>query len=183
MDLSKKNLLITGNPGVGKTTLVEKVAVALAPFALGFTTGEIRTGGQRVGFSIKSLDGAEGILAHADRRGSPRVGKYGVNLPDLEAVGVEALTHALQHARLIIIDEIGKMELFSPLFRRVVVECLDSPKPVLATVPSRGHPFVDEIKLRPDVEIVSLTRANRDRLAADIIAALKRRISPRVPGG
>ncbi|MGB3904128.1 MAG: nucleoside-triphosphatase, partial [Anaerolineae bacterium] len=112
-----RTILLTGRPGVGKTTVIKKALDRLEGRAGGFYTAEIRESGRRQGFKIVTLDGQEGILSHVDIRGQPRVSRYGVNLGDLEEVGVAALRRAIAEADLIVVDEIGKMELFSEAFR------------------------------------------------------------------
>ncbi len=167
------NILIQGLPGVGKTTLVRAIAERLSGFRFGgFYTEEIRDRGRRVGFRIQTWSGETGILSHKSFKKGPRVGTYRVDVSGFEALGVTALEKALRTSDIILIDEIGKMELFSRRFQEVVMRCLDSPKPVLATVMSRSHPFVDRIKSRPDSHVVNVTVQNRD----DLVVTLSRQI-------
>jgi nucleoside-triphosphatase len=91
-----------------------------------------------------------------------RVGRYGVDVEALERVGLEAVRRALETGRVVVIDEIGKMEMASPAFCEIVARALDSPSPVLATIHAHPHPFTDAIKRRPDVRLFELTPANRD---------------------
>jgi len=105
------------------------------------------------------------------------VGKYGVDLAGLETVGVVAVRQAIQDKQVVVIDEIGKMELFSEAFRRLVLEALESGKKVLGTIMIKPHPWADEIKRRPDVEVVWLTRENRQQVL------LQTRNFLRGPGG
>lgn len=158
---SPRNMLVTGQPGVGKTTLIQSVLKALGVEAGGFYTSEIREQGRRVGFSIVGLNGGSGVLAHVDHESPFRVGKYGVNAEDLERVGVTAIDDALAHARLVVMDEIGRMELCSPLFQDAVGRALDSPKPVLGTIQDRRNEFLDAVRARADVEVIRVTTANR----------------------
>jgi nucleoside-triphosphatase len=163
--------LLTGRPGVGKTTVIQTVAAQLGTRAGGFYTQEMREQGQRTGFRLVTLDGASGILASVNISSPCRVGRYGVHLRDLEQVGVEALRRAVERPELtaVVIDEIGKMELCSPAFREAVLAALDSPKAVLATVMARSHPWVDAIKARPMVTLVEVTLANRQVLPERIL--------------
>lgn len=131
---------------------------------MGFFTREIRARGERVGFAIHTLDGREGILAHRDIGSSHRVGRYGVNLRDLEEIAVPAMT-PMTKGMLVVIDEIGKMECLSALFREMLVRTLDSNNPVLGTIALKGNRFVEQIKKRPDVRLILVSVANRDRLA------------------
>ena len=163
-----QKVLLTGRPGCGKTTLVKRVVKNLSQRAAGFYTEEIRDGGIRVGFRLVTLAGDEGVLAHIDFKTSERVGKYGLELSALEAVGVNAIREAMQATRLIVIDEIGPMEIRSLVFREAVNEALDSESPVLATIFFRPLPFTDAIKSRPDVVLIEVRPNNRERLVSEL---------------
>lgn len=159
-----KNILICGPPGVGKTTLIKKILEKLNLKAGGFYTEEIRENNRRVGFKIISLDNQKGILAHISIKGAKRVGRYGVNIDDLEGIGVKSLGRALRNEDLVIIDEIGKMEIFSDKFKEKVLDCLHSEKFVLATIGIGGDKYISRIKERDDVIVFEMNRENRDRL-------------------
>jgi len=159
-----KNILICGPPGVGKTTLIKKILENINLRAGGFYTEEIRENNRRVGFKIISLDNQEGILAHISIKNSRRVGRYGVNIYDLENIGVKSLSQALRDDDLIIIDEIGKMETFSDKFKDKVLDCLNSEKFVLATIGIGGDKFISKIKERKDIVLFTINIENRDRL-------------------
>ncbi len=170
-NIFKCNTLLEGKPRVGKTTLLLKVSRRISHYGLGgFYTEEIRKKNRRVGFRISTFSGQTGILAHVDYTTGPRVGKYRVNIPTLERIGVRELERALQDARIILIDEIGKMELFSDKFKEILLRCLDSSTPILATIMLRSNPFADTIKKRPDVELIQVTLKNRDRLPDKLIS-------------
>ena len=164
MTVLRKNVFVTGRPGIGKTTLIERVLDALDVDAGGFYTRELLDGGSRVGFSIIGLHGDSGVLAHVDHESPFRVGKYGVNCEDLERVGVRAIDEALKCSRLIVMDEIGRMELCSPGFQEAVGRALDSPVPVLGTVQDRANAFLDSVRARPDVEVMRVNTGNRECL-------------------
>ncbi|WP_048165973.1 NTPase [Palaeococcus pacificus] len=163
-------IFVTGNPGVGKTTLVLKISEALRDKGIkvgGFTTREVRERGRRVGFKIKALDtGEEGTLAWAGLDG-PRVGKYGVNLQDLNEIGVEAVERALREADVVIIDEIGAMEFKSKKFAEAVEKAIESEKPLLAALHRR---WVDRFKDRGKLYV--LTVENREKVREEILLEL-----------
>mgnify|MGYP001037252138 CR=1 FL=1 len=161
----KKAYLLTGGPGVGKTTIIKQALDKAQPRAGGFFTEEIRTGGVRQGFRIVTLDGQSAILAHIDIKSPYRVSKYGVDIEGLDRVGVAALREATQKRDLVVIDEIGKMELSSPYFKEAVLEAINSEKRVLGTIMLSSHPWADEIKRHPSVVTITVTRTNhRDAL-------------------
>lgn len=168
-----KNILLTGRPGVGKTRIVQAFAAEFRDTAGGFTTAEIRERGIRKGFAVTTLDGTSGVLAHEDFPGSVRVGRYGVDVAAFERIALPALRQALDHRKIVVIDEIGKMELASPRFCDLVREALDSDSIVLATVMEKPHPFADDIKRRRDVAIIEVTRENRDWLPARIAGIVR----------
>lgn len=171
--MPRKNLLLTGRPGVGKTTVVRKIIEQLGAQAGGFFTEEMREGRQRVGFKILTTDGREGILAHVSLPSPHRVGKYGVNVEGIDEVAVPALLKALQAAPLIVIDEIAKMELCSQDFKDAVVKCLDSPKPLLAVIQMSSLPFLNQIRARADVEVIEVTPSDRDALPRQLAERLR----------
>ena len=161
--MEPKNILVTGPPGSGKSTLIEKVLKEIRAPVTGFFTRELREKGRRVGFSITTLDGKGGVLGHEKIKKSPRVGKYGVDLQDLERIAVPSIVPS-QSDQVVIIDEIGKMECLSSLFRETITKALDCPNPVIATVALHGGPFIDKIKSREDVLLIVLSEGNRDSL-------------------
>lgn len=169
MRLKHARTLITGRPGIGKTTLVRKVLESLGPVnAAGFFTAEIKEEGRRVGFELQGLHGARRILSHVGISGPHRVGKYGVDVAGFEEflANLDLLGPGID---LAVIDEIGKMELLSQRFRNLVIELLDTGKPVLATIALKGGDFVRQVKRRNDVFLVEITPHNRNGLLTDIV--------------
>jgi len=162
-------LLLTGQPGTGKTALIKEALARTRVNGGGFYTEEIRIGGIRQGFRIITLDGQEAVLAHVDISSPYRVSKYRVDIDALDRVGVSALHQALKEADLVVIDEIGKMELLSPRFKEAVTQALNSGKRVLGTIMLNPHPFVDELKHRPEVEVLFLTRGNRPEIMKRVL--------------
>ena len=170
--MKPKNVLITGSPGVGKTTFIRKAIDQLEVEADGFYTQEMREGRRRVGFELCTLTGEKGILAHVDIDSPFRVGKYGVDLRSLEELAVVSIRRAIESHRLVIIDEIGRMELYSTTFRQSVLDALDSSAPLLATTGPQPLPFLEAIKSRADVRTIELTLRNRSVLSANILSVL-----------
>ena len=155
-----KNLIIAGTPGVGKTMLLREVTLAKRAHIGGFYTEHILAGRIRKGFMIRTFDGQERVLASKGLKSKHKLGKYGVDLNALENVGVPALKLALMTKSLIVIDEIGSMEVMSERFRTVLLECLTSTKPVLATIRAAAQPFSDQVKKFSDTQILLLTKSN-----------------------
>jgi nucleoside-triphosphatase len=164
-------LLITGAPGVGKTTVIRRVAEGLAAHRLGgFYTEEIREDGERRGFRLMSFSGATRVIAHVDFPKHYRVGKYGVDVAALDEMA--ELIAVNDGAALYLVDEIGKMECLSERFVAAVRALLSGNAPVVATVGAHGGGFIAEVKKRSDCELWEVTRRNRDALPARILAWL-----------
>jgi nucleoside-triphosphatase len=164
--------VVTGPPGVGKSTLVSKVVFRLKSAGVivgGCTTSEKKVRGVRVGYFVNDLtDGTTGELASVESKIGPRVGKYRVNLVDLSRVGAAGLSKAAESSELIVIDEVGPLELVSPEFRRAVVACIVSGKPVLAVVHERlDDDVLNEVRAKA-METFALTTENRDELAEEL---------------
>ncbi len=142
----------------------------------GFYTEEVRQRGRRVGFDVVTLDGRRGPLARVGARG-PRVGSYGVDLVSLERLAVSALEAGLrERASVLVVDEIGKMELFSSLFVETLEAVLDpgAPHAVLGTLMLGRHRHVDPLRARPDIRIVAVTVENRETLPRELSVELSR---------
>jgi len=228
-------ILITGKPNVGKTTIIQKVLKELPVTYGGFYTEEIREFGVRVGFRLRTTDGAEGVLAHVDSQSPHRVGKYGVEVGAFEDIAIPALDRILRQftsgetgssqrtcpyasrgeeeggrfgearipqsippydsggnlsayggqkggpsgvarlphsAMLVVIDELGRMELFSQKFQDKVLEIFDHPLPILAVLQDSHNPFLDAIRERDGVRIIRITRKNRDEVVGEIVGRL-----------
>lgn len=168
----RKNILLTGVPSSGKTTVIKKVIALLRHPAAGFYTGEERVAGERAGFVMKTLDGREGHLAHRDISSDFRVRIYGVSMENIETIAVPSLVPRNDH--IIVIDEIGKMECFSRAFKEAVLTALDSPNIVVGTISLGGDEFFRRIKGREDVELLEVTLKNRDSLPDMILRRVVR---------
>jgi nucleoside-triphosphatase len=173
MLLKKKNILVTGLPGIGKTTLVKDLSLELKRSRpSGFYTEELREEGVRKGFELVSLNGGRGILSHQDIITGYRVGKYKVDVAGFEKFlgNVKFFEPTIG---LIIIDEIGKMECLSNKFKEIMEKILDSEKIVVATIALKAGGFVGDLKKREDVKLFEMTKVNRNSLLLEILDEVK----------
>lgn len=170
----KKNILITGLPGVGKTTLIKKLSEELKHLhPAGFYTEEVREEGQRKGFELISLNGKRGLFSHKDIKSPYRVGAYKVDIESFESF-LDSVPFFDPANRLIIIDEIGKMECLSDPFKNLLKKIFNSGKLVIATIPLKSGGFIEKIKKRPDVKLFELKESNRNDLPLEILREVKR---------
>lgn len=168
--------VVTGPPGIGKSAFVSKVIMRLKSRGIivgGCTTLEKRVKGARVGFELRDLStGNTGELASVSGKLGPRVGKYRVNLGDLSSVGAQGLSRAATSSEVIVIDELGPMELVGPEFRRSAKLCIDSGKPLVAVVHERlDDDLINEVKEKAN-EVMVLSLENRDALVEELTEAL-----------
>jgi nucleoside-triphosphatase len=175
---------MTGEPGVGKTTaLVRTISLIRAHgYSIGgMISREVRVKGERIGFELIDLSsGQKGVLASIKLNMGPKVGKYRVNLTDLAEIGAKSLLNAVDFYDIIVCDEIGPMELFSPDFRRAAKVVIDSDKPVIGIIhKSLNDPLLQELKSKLSVEIIEVTHENREKLP-EILAE---KVISRIKGG
>jgi nucleoside-triphosphatase len=162
----KTAYLITGEPGIGKTTLIRQVVSTMRLRAAGFYTEDLRGSGVREGFRLVTLDGETALLAAAAHQGAVQVSKYGVDLHELERVGVAALRGAMERGHVMVADEIGRMQLYSREFRQLILQAVRGGHPLLGTIVSGRNPYADRIKAHRNVEVLTLTADNRVELLA-----------------
>ena len=180
--MSPLKLFLTGNPGCGKTTLIRRVVDALSGEVAmtGFLTEEIREGRKRKGFRGRTLDGRDFVLATVDSGSDLRVGSYGVEREGLETIGVPSLEPG-SDTRLVVVDEVGKMESFSMPFRDAIESLLAAETPVLGTVAARGVGFVKSVRKDPRITLLTVTARSRDAMVGEVLRRLAR--SPRGRAG
>jgi nucleoside-triphosphatase len=172
--------LLTGDPGVGKTTVVSKVVwkVQASGYSVGgILTRERRNHGRRTGFEIIDLlSGKTGELSSSELRTGPKVGKYAVNIQEFEKIGVNALKMAIDKADVVVCDEIGPMELLSPAFRRTATELLhETEKPKILVLHKRlKDPLLDAFRAAKECRMTEVTYENRDSLASEIVDEVNR---------
>ena len=172
--MEKRVLVLTGSSGVGKSTVLARTVSVLRGRAVsvgGMFSREVREGTVRVGFEIVDVASAKvGWLAHVNQQGGPQVGKYHVNLGDLESIGVQAIKTAVERSDVVVIDEIGPMELFSQKFKEAAQKALESCKLVIAVVHQKAQDkLVAEAKSRADAEVFSVTTQNRETLHETVV--------------
>lgn len=162
--VGKHVLLLTGSPGVGKTTVIRRAVGHLRQHRLGgFYTEEIRERGVRTGFRLCTFEGTVAVMAHVERPKAFRVGRYGVDVSAIDRVAGTVLDR-VGEKDFYLVDEIGKMECLSPAFVTGMQALLSSHVPVVATIAQKGTGFIAEVKGRADVEIWQVTPSNRHRL-------------------
>lgn len=163
---------------MGKSTVIRRAVEKMKPDGSkigGMTTGDLRSGSARVGFEIRDLlSGGAGVLAHVNQAAGPRIGKYSVNSQGLDSIGTEAILSAIKDADLIVIDEVGPMELTSARFKDAVQAALICGKPVLGTVHRNAQDhLVRAIKSKPGIEVIEVTHENRDALPDTLVQRFK----------
>ncbi|UCF86550.1 MAG: hypothetical protein JSV71_03455 [Nitrospiraceae bacterium] len=173
----RKNIFLTGAPSSGKTTVIKKVIASLDHPAQGFYTEEERKEGKRAGFLMKTLDNRTGYLAHQDITSDFHIRRYGVSIENIETIAVPSITPAKRN--IIILDEIGKMECFSEIFKEAAQNALDSPNIVIGTITFGGNDFILGVKSRDDIEITEVTQENRNSLPDVILKKIAQLLSTR----
>ena len=169
---------ITGLPGAGKTHALRRVIEMLEAenqVIGGMLTEPIMEKEERQGFSVLNwMTKEEQVLAHVDFESNIVVGKYGIDIKALENVGVKAIQEATESADVIIIDEVGKMEVESQKFIDAVKKALDTDKPLILTLHKKSrNPLLQDIRRRDDVRILEVTPINRNLLPYKILKLLK----------
>lgn len=173
-----KNLIITGTPGVGKTTLIKECVYPYHDHIGGFMTEEMKEGPVRQGFLLKTFDGDSGILARKGMASKNKLNKYGVDLKVIENIGIPSMQRAASERQVIVVDEIGTMELLSQAFAEAVTQVLAGPKPLLATIRRKAEPFTSHIKKMSDTELIVLTRENFPKVKETVRAWIKEKTHP-----
>ncbi len=166
------NILLTGPPGVGKTTIIQKIVEQLDCPKRGFYTEEMREDGRRKGFMLVTLDGKKAHLSGTDIESSHWVSHYAVCVENIDEIAVPAIIPA-EFDELIVVDEIGKMECCSEKFRHTIVTALNAPNLLLGTIPMGGTGFIRALKNRDDVKIVPVTKKNRTNLPQILLEEIK----------
>lgn len=168
-----KKILVTAPPRTGKSTLISKIVKKLDNYKIaGFYTEEIRESDERIGFKIKTLDGVEGILASIYVESDLKISRYNVDLETFEAICIPCLEKALKDADIIVIDEIGPMQIFSERFKNLLLDIVKSNKTVLASIFLSSYEWIDDYKKNKEFEIIEINAENRDELVDEIAKTL-----------
>lgn len=169
-----KRIAVTGRPGCGKTTLCRRLSEQVNAKTGGLITEEIRQSGSRVGFRLEDLTtGETGLLSHVDKCSGPKVGKYYVCLNQLSEFTANAIDQSLNEKELLIIDEIGPMELKSEQFVSSVKDALQTDLNLLFTIHGKSnHPLLNEI--RKVFQVNRLTKNKRDKVFEKLYEALSK---------
>lgn len=167
-------LWLTGAPGVGKTTVIQRVAEALSNQSLGgFYTEEIRRGGVRQGFRLESFLGDSAVMAHVEFPKRHRVGRYGVDVGAIDELSSTALSRE-PPADIYLVDEVGKMECMSTCFIRALLALLDGPCTIVGTIALSGGGIIADLKRWPESTLWEVTRENREEMPGRILSWLGR---------
>lgn len=170
----KRLIFLTGRPGVGKTTVLIRAVEKLKESGYipgGMISRELRDKGSRIGFEIINLKTqAKGWLAHINQPSGPKIGKYRVNLKDLEQIGAKSIIEAIETADFIVIDEIGPMELYSRAFVNAVFQALHSNKLIVGTIHWRARgKLIETVRKSVESEIIEVNPQNREHLCAVVV--------------
>lgn len=167
---AKHAFLLTGEPRIGKTTMIKQLINAIGPdLCGGFYTEEITNSSGRVGFKCVSVCGESVEIAHVENPSSTRIGRYGMDVEAFEDFAVKILEDALSSKKIIVIDEIGFMQMLSSSFQKIVQEIITGSRIVLGTIPLESHPVIDIIKYRKEVRILSMNAFNRDTISETLL--------------
>lgn len=176
---------ITGMPNVGKTETLLKIIESLEKHGYvvgGMLTEPIVKKKQRIGFYAVDWQTKEKeVFAHIDFEAKEKVGEYGVDTAALDRVGVPAIEKAImdENVNIIVIDEIGKMEMLSEAFCKMVTEALDSDKPIMVTLHKKSRtPLLQDVRRRDDIRILEVTPVNRNLLPYKIEKIMEEKLPP-----
>nr|WP_279538075.1 nucleoside-triphosphatase [Paenibacillus turpanensis] len=162
---SKKVFLLTGKPRMGKTTMIKKLINEIgSEMCGGFYTEEITNSNDRIGFRCVSVNGESVEIANVESPSKTRIGRYGVDIEAFENFAINILQDALSSKKIIVIDEIGFMQMLSTSFQKIIQDIISDNNIVLGTVPLDSHPEIDKIKYLKKVKIIGVNDFNRNAI-------------------
>jgi nucleoside-triphosphatase len=160
-----KITLLTGEPRIGKSTAIKKIISLFDAGSLtGFYTEEVRDNGHRVGFMIKTLDGNQSMLASISSDSELRIGRYGVHKEVFEELCLPCISDGMKSGKTLIIDEIGPMQMYSDKYKELLLHLADVNYPTIGTIFYNSYPWIDDLKVRKNIELIELTLENRDNV-------------------
>lgn len=165
-------LLLTAKPRMGKSIIIKKIINKVGSNnCIGFYSEEIKEDGERIGFQVISLSGRREVFAHVDFISDVRIGRYGIDVKIMEEVLLSELNLACSNEddRLIVIDEIGLMQISSLKIREQLLHLAESNKTIIGTIFSDPHPWIDEYKLHKNIRLIQVTEDNRDGIVDELI--------------
>ncbi|MGY4686404.1 nucleoside-triphosphatase [Petrotoga sp. DB-2] len=178
----KKNIFLTGFVGVGKSTIISKVIKQLSLNISGFSVA--REGKKNNWNSFYLIDASS-----LSKDNQPRKNEFNrfafrndysknweINIQVFDKIGVQLLTN-IDHADVVIMDELGRFELTAYQFQKKVKEVLNSDKPVLGVIKDESNAFLDDIRNRKDVQIFRVTLENREEVYKEVLSLIKQIIS------
>ncbi|KDR96407.1 nucleoside-triphosphatase [Peptoclostridium litorale DSM 5388] len=169
----KNKIFITAKPGSGKTTAIKEIVSQIGiEKCKGFYTEEIRKNQKRAGFKIKTLDGREGILASTDSKSGLRHGKYGLDIETFEELCLSSIESGIDDDKVIVIDEVGPMEMHSEKFKTLLKIIIKRPSIVIGSICYRNFPWIDEFKRSKEIEVIELNLENRNDIPSIVLTKL-----------
>jgi nucleoside-triphosphatase len=170
VDNLDKCFLLTGKPRVGKSTAITRIINRIGPENFGgFYTEEVRNSTNRIGFNCVTLCGESQRIASVESKSSLRVGRYGVEIDTFESIALKAVRQSLNTKKIIVIDEIGFMQMLSIPFQELIHEIVSSSQHIiLGTICLDRHPQIDKIKELPGIKLYMMHEENRD-LTTEVI--------------
>jgi nucleoside-triphosphatase THEP1 len=169
----KSVFLLTGEPRMGKTTMIKKLINEIGlDICGGFYTEEIRNSKDRVGFRCVSITGESVEIANVESPSKTRIGRYGIDVERFEGFAIRILQDALLSKKIVVIDEIGFMQMLSNSFQKLVYEIISDKKIVLGTIPLQGDRIINKIRNLKEVEIVVINEINRDVIIEPMVDEL-----------
>ncbi|MGD7049448.1 hypothetical protein FZC83_15590 [Rossellomorea marisflavi] len=168
--MDSKLFLLSGKPRIGKSTLIKQIIHEIGVGRCGgFYTEEVTNFDDRIGFRCVSMDGESVDIANVENPSATRVGRYGVNVEEFDLYAKDILQGALRTKDIIVIDEIGYMQMFSHSFKKIIQEVFSGNKVVLGTIPLNPHPEMNNMHNLKEANIITVDELNRDKIAGWLV--------------